>query len=229
LKWTISRRGEVIGAVRLQSDRSRPKDMSDDKTASEPIALRSTALGAILVFGFLAFSCGGCWMLIDRSERLATFTVGPYTINVFAEPEFHYEPPGYIYFELQQWGQTRIPQRRFTGIGSERKPAHEFTLIKTADEQIVALVLRNDIQMIHEFSSGFTWPGPYTNVTEPQWQTAELLLQRIRVDNPGVSCSRQLGYRGELDRRHRKDGEQSHALEPAAAPISNGRSSPAAQ
>lgn len=174
------------------------------------------------IFGAFALSCGGCWLLFGQSERLATFAVGPYTINVFAEPEFHYEPPGYIYFELQQWGQTRIPERRFMRVGPERKPAHDFRLIKTADDEIVALVLNNEIQMIHEFSSGFTWPGPYTNVTEPQWQIAELLLQRLRADNPGVSCSRQADYRRELDRRRGEEVERSQSPRAAAASVPNG-------
>jgi len=183
--------------------------MSDENTAPERFTLRSVALSTILVFGFITLPCGGCWMLFGRSERLATFTTGPYTINVYAEPEFHYEPPGYIYFELLQWGQIRIPERRFMGIGPERKPRQAFALIKTTDDEIVALTLNNDIQMIHEFSSGFTWPGPYTNVTEPQWRMAELLLQRLRADNPGVSCLRQSGYRKNLDRQRKEGGGQT--------------------
>ena len=104
-----------------------------------------------------------------RQEQIASFAIGPHrTLNVYAESDFHYEPPGYIYFTLKQWGQTRISQRRFMGIGSERKPRQGFTLIMTADEETVALVLNNEVQMIHEFSSGYTWPGPYTNVTEAQ-------------------------------------------------------------
>jgi hypothetical protein len=181
--------------------------MTGENSATKPAALRSVALGTILVSCLLMLSCGGCWMVFGRSERLATFAIGSYTINVFAEPEFHYEPPGFLYFELRQWGHTRIAQRRFMGVGPERKPAQEFTLITTIDEEIVALVLNNDIQMIHEFSSGFTWPGPYTNVTEPQWQIAELMLQRLRANNPGVSCSRQARYRNALDRRQRQYGK----------------------
>ncbi|MCG6157084.1 hypothetical protein [Rubinisphaera margarita] len=172
--------------------------MSDEKTPPKFLRFHHVALG-IVVFGIFAFSCGGCWLLVGRSEHLATFTTGSYTINVYAEAPFHYEPPGYIYFELKQWGQTRIPKRCFMGIGPERKPGQEFRLITTDDGEIAALVLNNDIQLIHEFSSGFTWPGPYTNVTEPQWQTAELMLQRLRRSNPGVSCSRQREYRRELD------------------------------
>jgi hypothetical protein len=139
-----------------------------------------------------------------RHEQLASFQIGHRTINVYAEGDFHYEPPGYIYFELKQWGQTRIPQRRFMGIGPERKPRQDFTLITTADEEIVALVLSSEVQMIHEFSSGYTWPGPYTNVTEPQWQIAEMLLQRLRATHPEVHCPRQEWYRKELDRRESK-------------------------
>jgi hypothetical protein len=141
-------------------------------------------------------------MLFGRDELLATFSIGPhYTLNVYAEPEFHYEPPGYISFELKQWGQTRIPQRRFMGIGSERKPRQNFTMITSDDDEVVALLLNNEVQMIHEFSSGFTWPGPYTNVTESQWEMAELLLQKLRATNPGIRCPRQDKYRRELDRQ----------------------------
>lgn len=135
-----------------------------------------------------------------RHEPLASFQVGPWTINVYAEGEFHYEPPGYIYFELKQWGQPRIPERRFMGIGGERKPLQRFRLVTTPDEEIIAIVLGNEVQMIHEFSSGYTWPGPYTNVTEPQWQMAELLLQRLFAADPGISCPRQDDYRKHLDR-----------------------------
>lgn len=133
-------------------------------------------------------------------EQLASFQVNPWTINVYAEGDFHYEPPGYIYFELKQWGQSRITERRFMGVGPERKPSQRFRLVMTPDREIVAIVLGNEVQMIHEFSSGYTWPGPYTNVTEPQWQMAELLLQRLRAANPEISCPRQDGYRRELDR-----------------------------
>ena len=196
--------------------------------AANSIPLRAVASVMILALSFGALSCGGCWMLFGRSERLATFAVGPYTIDVFAEPEFHYEPPGYVYFELQKWGETLIPRRRFMGVGPERKPARKFTLIKTADEEIVALVLDNEIQMIHEFSTGFTWPGPYTNVTEPQWQAAELLLQRLQTENPVIRCSRQDGYRSELDRRRRQEGQPPDSSEPPVGSDSTGESSPPA-
>ena len=174
--------------------------MSDDKNAPEPSKLPSVVLTGILVFGFLILARVGFGFLFGRPELLTTFTTGPYTINVYAEPEFTYESPGYIYFELQRWGRTRIPQRRFMAIGSERKPRQDFALIMTADEETVALVLNNEVQMIHEFSSGYTWPGPYTNVTEAQWQIAEMLLQRLRATNPEILCSRQERYGKELDR-----------------------------
>jgi len=146
---------------------------------------------------FFLCCCGG--MLFDRDELLDTFSVGPHTINIYAEPNFFYEPPGYIDFELEQWGQTRVSKRRFMGIGPARKPQQSFTLITSDDDEVVALLLNNDVQMIHEFSSGFTWPGPYTNVTEPQWQTAELLLQKLRDTDHTIRCSRQVQYRKELD------------------------------
>ena len=140
-----------------------------------------------------------------RDEQLASFAIGPHLrINVYAEGDFHYEPPGYIYFELKQWGQTCVPRRRFMGIGPERKPTQEFRLITTADDEVAALVLNDEVQMIHEFSSGYTWPGPYTNVTEPQWQIAEMLLQRLRIAHPEIRCPRQDWYRRELDRRQAK-------------------------
>jgi hypothetical protein len=144
-------------------------------------------------------------LFLMRHEQIASFQIGAHwTINVYAEGDFHYEPPGYLYFELEQWGQTRIPQRRFMGIGPERKPAQHFSLITTSDEEVIALVLNNEVQMIHEFSSGYTWPGPYTNVTKPQWQIAEMLLQRLRVDNPAIRCPRQDWYRKQLDRQQPK-------------------------
>ena len=90
------------------------------------------------------------------------------------------------------------------GIGPERKPTQEFRLITTADDEVAALVLNDEVQMIHEFSSGYTWPGPYTNVTEPQWQIAEMLLQRLRIAHPEIRCPRQDWYRRELDRRQAK-------------------------
>ena len=149
------------------------------------------------LIGVLLFLLLGYLM---RPEQLASFQVGPWTIDMYAEGEFHYEPPGYIYFELKQWGQTRIPKRRFMGIGPERKPSQRFRLVATHDEEVVALVLGNEVQMIHEFSSGYTWPGPYTNVTEPQWQMAELLLPRLRAAHPEIRCPRQDEYRRRLDR-----------------------------
>jgi hypothetical protein len=143
--------------------------------------------------------------LMGRHEQLASFQVGPWTINVFAEGGFHYEPPGYIYFQLKEWGQTLISERRFMGIGGERKPTQRFRLVMTRDEGTIAIVLENEVQMIHEFSSGYTWPGPYTNITEPQWQIAELLLQRLRAANPEIRCTRQNWYRKELDRQRQSE------------------------
>ena len=123
----------------------------------------------------------------------------------YREGGFDYEPPGYIYFELKEWGQTRITQRRFMGIGGERKPSQQFRLVTTPDEETIAIVLENDVQMIHELSSGYTWPGLYTNVTEPQWQIAELLLQRLSAANPEIRCTRQCWYRKELDRQRQSE------------------------
>lgn len=141
-----------------------------------------------------------CWLLIGRSEHLATFAIGTYRIHVFAEPAALYEPPGFIYFDIQQSG---LQERRFMRVGPERVPAGKFTLITISSNEVIALVLDNEIQMIHEFSSGFTWPGPYTNVTEPQWKMAELLIQQLRMENPEVKCSRQQSYLEELERSKR--------------------------
>jgi len=168
--------------------------------AAGRIVLKASLLG---ILGGVALMTLAVWLM--RPERLASFEVGPWTVDVYAEGEFFYEPPGYIYFELKQWGWTRIPERRFMGVGPERKPSGEFGLVATDDGEIIAIVLNNQIQMIHEFSSGYTWPGPYTNVTEPQWEMAELLLPRLLADNPGTSCPRQAEYRGELDRRRRSE------------------------
>lgn len=56
-------------------------------------------LSIVATSAFLALSCGGCWMLFGRDEQLATFSIGRHpTLNIYAEPEFHYEPPGFIYF-----------------------------------------------------------------------------------------------------------------------------------
>ena len=143
--------------------------------------------------------------VLSRDEQIATFSIGPsYKLDVYAEGDFHYEPPGYIYFELKQSNQIRIPRRRFMGIGPKRKPSDKFRLVMTPDEEVVALVLNDDVQMIHELSSGYTWPGPYTNVTELQWQIAETLLQQLRSTHAELRCPRQDWYRKELDRRKAK-------------------------
>ncbi len=92
------------------------------------------------------------------------------------------------------------------GIGPERTPGAPFSLITTPDEEIVAIVLRNEIQMIHEFSSGFTWPGPYTNVTEHKWEAAEPMIAKLLKANDRIRCSRQDGYRRFLDRRAENRG-----------------------
>jgi hypothetical protein len=160
-------------------------------------------------FSLASFAIAGAMILalcvLSRDEQIGTFSIGrSYTIDVYAEGDFHYEPPGYIYFELRQWGQIRVPRRRFMGIGPERKPRDKFRLVTTSDEEVAALVLNDEVQMIHEFSSGYTWPGPYTNVTEPQWQIAESLLQQLRSAHPEVRCTRQDWYRKELDRRKAK-------------------------
>lgn len=155
--------------------------------------------------GAVALVLLAIWM--TSPERIATFDLYPWTVDVYAEAEFNYEPPGYISFYLKKWGRTHAPGRWFMVVGPERKPSGPFKLVATDDGEIIAIVLNNQIQMIHEFSSGYTWPGPYTNVTEPQWEMAELLLPRLIADNPGLSCPRQAEYRGELDRRRQLDWE----------------------
>lgn len=160
-----------------------------------------TAIGTLL----LLVLCGGGLLIWGRDELLAEFTTAHknYTLRVYAEPAVHYEPPGYLYFELEQWGTIQIPRRRFMGIGAERTPSSQFTFLETPDHEVIALVLNNEVQMIHEFSSGFTWPGPYTNVTEIQWQTAEQLIARLRAVQPSLGSSRQVWYRKELDRQRK--------------------------
>lgn len=168
-------------------------------TSPAPERFWRDMLRVLLMSSLASVSLVVLFAYLSRMEQLESFQVGRWTINVYANSEFFYEQKGGIYFEINQWGRSHIPQRQFMRIGSERKPTQRFRLVKTPDDEIVAIVLKNEIQMIHEFSSGYTWPGPYT-VSEPQWQMAELLLERLRAAAPEVSCPRQQEYRRQLDR-----------------------------
>lgn len=188
--------------------------LMSDTDAKSRLTIRATLLA---IFGFpllIVLSCGGFLAMWGRDELLAEFTTvhKNYAIRVYAEPAFHYEPPGYLYFELANWGEIQIPRRRFMGIGSERTPGSQFRLLETPDNEVIALVLDSEVQMIHEFSSGYTWPGPYTNVTEIQWQVAERLIPRLQEVEPTLRCPRQTDYRRELDRLQAKvSGNRSNA------------------
>lgn len=154
-------------------------------------------LPTMVIFGLLVFA--------GRDELLATFSIGSHRVlNIYAESEFHYEPPGYLYFEIKQWEEIRVPRRRFMGVGAERKPQETFALISCDNDEVIALLLDNDVHMIHEFESGFTWPG-WPQVTEFQLDMTEILLRRLRQAHPNITCSRQAKYRESLNRLPKKE------------------------
>lgn len=111
-------------------------------------------------------------------------------------------------------------------IGQERKPRGEFELMTSEDGDVVSLTLHNDVVMMHEFSTSYTWPGEYTNITDNQYQQGKRLFLKLHSSNRQLTCSRQDDYlkqkKSEAHNDRRKHQRKQSRLPPAVIPTCEG-------
>jgi hypothetical protein len=140
--------------------------------------------------------CGGCFHWLARDEQLARFAL-PHNraIAIFADPEFHYEPPGFLYFEVTEGPDVRVPRRRFQPIGPERKPSGVYEIAVTADGDVAAVLHREDVVILYEFSTGRVWPGDFGHMDQPDFETGTELLDRLNSEGRRLRCSKLEEYR----------------------------------
>lgn len=167
----------------------------DNKVYIQKVSFGTLVIGLITCFG-LAVLCSGCLLLLNQGDVLQQWKLPTgKVLTVYAEPAFHYEPPGYLTFDVRQDGRLTIPERRFMPIGIERVPTVPFQLVVKDNGNVIALVHGRDVKMMHEFSTNSTFPGRYAVVDEENVKLAERLLAIIVVNEEGWSCSELENYR----------------------------------
>jgi hypothetical protein len=109
-------------------------------------------------------------------------------LSIYAEPKFHYEPPGFLFCEITRWDRIQLPRRRFMSIGPERVPRGHLAVLTRGDHEIVAITLDGDVAFMYDVRSGAVWPGPYAETDQQNYAFAKEALRRLHVDHPGLPC-----------------------------------------
>ncbi len=175
------------------------------RTAAMASGARSLLRGCLVYFlvGF-----GGAGILIalvyflSRHEKLAEFTLPKgRMVFIYAEADFHYEPPGYIYCEITDNGKVVVPARRFMGIGPERKPSGTFRVARSQNQQLMAITLDGDVQFLYDFGNRRCWPALYTTTDTENYGFATEALGVFRGEGKALRCSRIRDYEIRKKRR----------------------------
>jgi hypothetical protein len=122
-------------------------------------------------------------------------------VSIYAEPAFHYEPPGFIFCEIVQGDQPILARRRFMSIGPERVPTARFSAVTTVDGELMAITIGPNVVFLYDFHSQQAWPGPYTETNEVNYTFAKQALSRLETHHSGLRCQAVLEY--ELSRNQR--------------------------
>jgi hypothetical protein len=138
-------------------------------------------------------------LIMARHEELARISLpGNRSVLITAEAAFHYEPPGYIYCEISDDDRVVVPERRFMGIGPERKPSGMFVASLTGDQRLMAITLNGDVEFLYDFETGQSWPGLYTTIDKVNYSFAVHALDAFHADGKPLTCSRLRDYENRL-------------------------------
>ena len=146
-------------------------------------AVAVTAATGVLLLGCCGFVAWG-----SKPERVSRFEPAPdCVIEVWAEPSFHYEPPGYVSVEVRDGGRTAVPRTKFLPVGPERVP-RAFTAFASADGRVVGLRQGNAVRFLLDRPSGRYWPPAGWSSPAPAAGLAAGLLAPFWVKNPRWRC-----------------------------------------
>lgn len=161
-----------------------------------------------LMLGTVVLATGALFVtlcLLSRDEELAVLRVDDRSVvTIYAEGEFFYEPPGYIYCEITRDGRVVVPRRRFMGIGPERVPSGRFSTTLADDGVLLAITLDGDVRLLYDFANRLSWPGPYTNTDERNYAFAKVALADLAVNGIEPPCSGLRHYERQRERREER-------------------------
>lgn len=179
--------------VALQGDEARTNTV--DRTGQTELRkLRKTVRNLVLVVAASALFFGGI-AAITKDEELGRFVVtGQRTVTIFAEPEFHYEPPGYVYCRVTDGHKILIPRRRFRSVGPERVPYGKFSVVTDRAGNLFAITLDNNVEFLHDVRARRTWPGQHAETDQPAAAFAREALEHLASEGAMLRCSRLVEY-----------------------------------
>lgn len=157
-------------------------------------------LPILLVFLFLFamgfYTSAKSYLLDQPYEPFQTFEL-PHDrmLTLYAENEWFYEPPGYLYFDVVEDGKVLIEARDFWGVGPERVPELEYKAVTSNDGNLVAILYQTNVVILHDFKTNHSWPGPEGkkwNETDFTWDDYVLLrelLDQFEAEGKTLYCS----------------------------------------
>jgi hypothetical protein len=122
-------------------------------------------------------------------ELVARLNIGNRRVaSIYAEPAFHYEPPGFIFCEILDQDALILSRRRFLSIGPERVPKGRFVALTSPDGELVAITIGRDVVFLYDFRSQRAWPGPYSETDAANYAFARDALRQLGPYHPGLHC-----------------------------------------
>jgi hypothetical protein len=144
--------------------------------------------GLIGLIAFLGLSFALLKSLLSYEVLLRVPIGDQGVLSIYAEPEFHYEPPGFLYCEVTRGDRIELPRRRFMSVGPERVPRGRLAVLTGGGHEIVAITLDGDVAFLYDLRSRAAWPGPYAETDQQNYAFAKEVLRRLQVDHPGLPC-----------------------------------------
>ena len=140
------------------------------------------------------------WFLLHLGhETIATFAVDDRTtLRITAEGAAHYEPPGYLSFEVRRGGRVLIPERSFLGVGPERVPHGRFALLTCPGSSVVAVTHNGTytglktIYVLCDLKTREVWPGLYGQSDRKDDEFGRRGFEAIRACHPDATYSADL-------------------------------------
>lgn len=173
------------------------KNLGGTLSLAAGVALLAPVLFAVTIMFVMIFYTGAKSYILDQPlDPFQTFEL-PHgrSLTLYAEYDWFYEPPGYLYFDVVEDGKVLVEERDFWGVGPERVPELEYKAVTSNDGNLVAILYQTNVVILHDFKTNRTWPGPEGkkwNETDLTWDDYVLLrelLDQFEAEGKMLYCS----------------------------------------
>ncbi|QDV20098.1 hypothetical protein Pan153_47690 [Gimesia panareensis] len=150
----------------------------------------------LFLFVMMFYTHAKIYLLDQPHDPFQTFEL-PHerSITIYTDYDWLHEPPGHLYFDVTEKGDTILEDRIFENVSPRIYPYKEFKVVTSNDGQLVAILYYANVVILHDFKTNRTWPGPegkkwnQSRITWADHLLVQEFLSRFKAEGKTLYCS----------------------------------------